>query len=77
LIWSAPSCSTARPSSRGAHYTPITDTITMPEKRLFFSTESGNAGQNWYATLLHELVHWSGAEHHLARTFGKRFGDEA
>jgi antirestriction protein ArdC len=49
----------------------------MPEKRLFFATESGNAGQNWYATLLHELVHWSGAEHRLARTFGKRFGDEA
>ena len=25
----------------------------------------------------HELVHWTGAEHRLARTFGKRFGDEA
>ena len=60
-----------------AHYTPSTDTITMPEKRQFFATESGNAGQNWYATLLHELVHWSGADHRLARTFGKRFGDEA
>ena len=60
-----------------AHYTPSTDTITMPDKQLFFATESGNAGQNWYATLLHELTHWSGAEHRLARTFGKRFGDDA
>ena len=60
-----------------AHYTPSTDTITMPDRQLFFATESGSAGQNWYATLLHELVHWSGAEHRLARTFGKRFGDEA
>lgn len=60
-----------------AHYTPATDTITMPDRQLFFATESGTAGQNWYATLLHELVHWSGAEHRLARTFGKRFGDQA
>ncbi|WP_192878833.1 ArdC family protein [Sphingopyxis lindanitolerans] len=60
-----------------AHYMPSTDTITMPDKQLFFATESGNAGQNWYATLLHELTHWSGAEHRLARTFGKRFGDDA
>lgn len=27
--------------------------------------------------LLHELTHWSGAEHRLARTFGERFGDDA
>jgi len=60
-----------------AHYTPSSDTITMPDRQLFFATESGSAGQNWYATLLHELVHWSGAEHRLARTFGKRFGDDA
>ena len=28
-------------------------------------------------TLLHELGHWSGHASRLARTFGKRFGDEA
>lgn len=60
-----------------AHYTPATDTITMPERKRFFATASGSAAQNWYATLLHELVHWSGADHRLARTFGKRFGDDA
>jgi antirestriction protein ArdC len=60
-----------------AHYTPSIDTITMPERGLFFATQSGSAGQNWYATLLHELIHWSGAEHRLERTFGKRFGDDA
>ncbi|MGE4304968.1 MAG: zincin-like metallopeptidase domain-containing protein [Novosphingobium sp.] len=26
---------------------------------------------------MHELIHWSGADHRLARTFGKRFGDDA
>jgi antirestriction protein ArdC len=66
-----------RIQGESAHYTPSIDTITMPERRLFFATQSGNAGQNWYATLLHELVHFSGAEHRLARTFGKRFGDDA
>ena len=60
-----------------AHYTPATDTITMPERERFFATASGSASQNWYATLLHELVHWSGADNRLARTFGKRFGDDA
>lgn len=60
-----------------AHYTPSTDTITMPDRERFFATASGSAAQNWYATLLHELVHWSGADHRLARTFGKRFGDNA
>lgn len=73
----AATSATIRIQGDSAHYTPSTDTITMPDKQLFFATESGNAGQNWYATLLHELTHWSGAEHRLARTFGKRFGDDA
>ncbi|WP_228243346.1 ArdC family protein [Porphyrobacter sp. GA68] len=60
-----------------AHYTPATDAITMPDRERFFATASGSAAQNWYATLLHELIHWSGADHRLARTFGKRFGDNA
>jgi antirestriction protein ArdC len=60
-----------------AHYTPSTDTITMPERERFFATDTASAVQNWYAILLHELVHWTGADHRLARTFGKRFGDEA
>lgn len=31
----------------------------------------------YYATAFHELVHWTGDEARCARTFGKRFGDEA
>jgi antirestriction protein ArdC len=60
-----------------AHYTPSTDTITMPDRERFFATTTASAEQNWYAILLHELVHWTGADHRLARTFGRRFGDEA
>jgi antirestriction protein ArdC len=66
-----------RIQGESAHYTPSTDTITMPERERFFATDTASAAQNWYAILLHELVHWTGADHRLARTFGKRFGDEA
>ena len=51
----AATSATIRIQGDSAHYTPSTDTITMPDKQLFFATESGNAGQNWYATLLHEV----------------------
>ena len=40
-----------------AHYTPSTDTITMPDRGRFFATDTASAAQNWYAILLHELVH--------------------
>jgi antirestriction protein ArdC len=43
----------------------------MPIKSDFIE-ESG-----YYATLLHELTHWSGAKHRLDRTKGKRFADTA
>ena len=49
----------------------------MPDRERFFATDTASAAQNWYAILLHELVLWTGADHRLARTFGKRFGDEA
>ena len=68
---------TIRIQGESAHYTPSTDTITMPDRERFFATDTASASQNWYAILLHELVHWTGADHRLARTFGKRFGDEA
>lgn len=45
--------------------------IQMPHLAQFESAES------YYATLLHELTHWSGHEPRLNRVYGKRFGDEA
>ena len=33
--------------------------------------------ENYYATALHELTHWTGHESRLNRQFGKRFGDDA
>ena len=46
------------------------DFIQLPERDYFRSAE------DFYATMGHEHVHWTGAEHRLSRTKGKHFGDE-
>ena len=53
-----------------AYYTPALDHITMPVIGAF------ETPAHYYATTLHELIHWTGAKHRLDRTFGKRFGDD-
>jgi antirestriction protein ArdC len=54
-----------------AFYAPSVDKINVPNKASFISES------NYYATIFHELVHWTGAEHREKRVFGKRFGDNA
>ncbi len=54
-----------------AFYHRATDSIHLPDRDRFHSPE------NFYATALHELTHWTGHESRLNRTFGQRFGDEA
>ncbi len=53
------------------------DRIEIPDSAWFTGTETSSPTESYYATLLHELVHWSGAPHRLSREFGKRFGDDA
>jgi antirestriction protein ArdC len=60
-----------------AFYNRTSDQITMPDRARFVGTKSSTPTEAWYSTLLHELTHWSGAEHRMARTFGERFGDDA
>ena len=60
-----------------AFFRPSTDHIQMPDQGLFTGTESMNRSEAYYATLVHELVHWSGAKTRLDRDMGKRFGDQA
>lgn len=55
----------------GAFYAPGPDKICLPDRQRFTSPE------NYYATALHELTHWTGNSTRLNRQFGKRFGDEA
>lgn len=57
-----------------AYYAPVSDHIQMPDEALF---RRDRRLEDWYSVLCHELGHWSGASTRLARTFGKRFGDDA
>jgi len=61
----------------GAFYRPSEDKIYMPSVEAFQETATSTATEGYYSTLLHELVHWSGAEKRLNRTKGKKFGDNA
>jgi antirestriction protein ArdC len=54
-----------------AYYSPSQDYIAMPHKTQFTSEAS------YYATLLHELAHWSGHKSRLDRDLSGRFGNEA
>ena len=54
-----------------AHYTPSTDTVTLPNPNFFRSIEA------YFSTRCHELTHATGHSSRLDRQFGKRFGDDA
>lgn len=54
-----------------AFYAPSQDQVCLPNREMFTSTE------NYYATAIHELTHWTGHKSRLDRKFGKRFGDDA
>lgn len=60
-----------------AFYRPSTDHIQMPDEGLFCGTETMNRSESYYAVLVHELTHWTGAKPRLDRVLGKRFGDQA
>lgn len=57
--------------SNRAYYNRIEDRIQVPLREQFRSET-----ENWYATTLHELGHWTGHESRLNREFGKTFGDK-
>ena len=52
------------------------DRIEIPDRERFVGSPTSSPTESYYATLLHELVHWTGATHRLKRTFGERFGDD-
>ncbi len=55
----------------GAFYDRSGDYINLPETRNFVETEQVTATENYYATLLHELTHWTGAPRRLNRDKAK------
>lgn len=54
-----------------AAYSRDADRIMMPDRHQFV-----DAG-GYYATLFHEMCHWTGHANRLKRQFGERFGTEA
>ncbi len=68
---------TVRHGGDRAYYQFSTDHIQMPDEGLFTGTSTMARDESYYGVLVHELVHWSGAKHRLAREMGKRFGDAA
>jgi antirestriction protein ArdC len=51
-----------------AYYSPSTDHIQMPPRECFTDEP------HYYSTALHELAHWTGAEHRLKRLNNSPFG---
>ena len=60
-----------------AYYRPKTDHIQMPDRDRFIGTETINATESYFATLLHELTHWTGNVSRLDRDLSGRFGHES
>lgn len=53
-----------------AHYDMRADRIVMPDRPRFDGRGIGDPTAAWCNTLLHELIHWSGAAHRLDRSVG-------
>lgn len=53
------------------------DFIQLPCIEQFKPVNGASASETYYGTALHELTHWTGADHRCNREFGKRFGDLA
>ena len=60
-----------------AFYSPSLDRIQLPPREVFIGSPTSSPAESYYATLLHELTHWTSAEVRCNRQLGKRFGDEA
>ncbi|HBX8412768.1 TPA: DUF1738 domain-containing protein [Citrobacter amalonaticus] len=54
---------------QNAFFRPSTDEVWLPERHLF------SDAANFYATGLHELVHWSGGKKRLNREMKGKFGN--
>lgn len=64
-----------RHGSHHAAYRHAGDYIDMPSPEMFIGTSTSSPTEAYHAVLLHELIHWTGAQHRLNREFSKRFGD--
>jgi antirestriction protein ArdC len=66
-----------RHSGARAYYRRSTDHVQMPDRACFTGSATSTPTEGYYATLLHELTHWTGHESRLDRDLSGRFGNEA
>jgi antirestriction protein ArdC len=60
-----------------AYYRRSDDHVQMPDRERFTGSETSTPTETYYATLLHEITHWTGHESRLDRDLSGRFGNEA
>jgi antirestriction protein ArdC len=60
-----------------AYYRRSDDHVQMPDRVLFTGSATSTPTETYYATLLHELTHWTGHASRLDRDLSGRFGNEA
>lgn len=60
-----------------AYYHTGDDFIQMPDRDRFHGSQTSSPTETYYATLLHELTHWTGHAKRCDRQFGDRFGRDA
>ena len=58
-----------------AIYDQYDDFIQIPKKSMFRRTKYSTATENYYGTLLHELIHWTGHYSRCNRDILNEFGD--
>jgi antirestriction protein ArdC len=57
-----------------AAYMRASDCITIPPPEQFVGSTTSTATESYYSTIFHELIHWTGHQHRLARHLSGRFG---
>ena len=65
-----------RSAGSTACYDKFADYITIPDRVRFRGSPTSSATEGYYATVFHELIHWTGHYLRLARNLSGRFGSE-
>ena len=59
-----------------AYYDRVGDCIFIPDRIRFRGSPTSSATEGYYATMFHELIHWTGHHLRLTRNLSGRFGSE-
>jgi antirestriction protein ArdC len=76
-VFTAATCADVRHGGDRAYYRRSSDHVQIPERDRFTGSATSTPTETYYATLLHELTHWTGHKSRLDRDLSGRFGNEA